>query len=106
MKKIIDLHLESLEVFNQLSAMEKMMKEDSSRPGKACYGNLHNLVISDFTESISNNKKPYLSLKEASKANEVVLGFYQSTSTGETVNFPMKEYKQPNLNESKAVRSI
>jgi UDP-N-acetyl-2-amino-2-deoxyglucuronate dehydrogenase len=94
---LIDLDVNSTDVLNELSAIETKMKEDKSLPGKKCYGNLHNLVISDFSEAVINNRKPYVSIKDASIANEIVLGFYYSTSKKDTVSFPIKEYRQPIL---------
>ena len=78
------------------------MQDDANLPGKKCYGNLHDLVYSDFSEAVLNNRKPYLSIREASAANEIVLGMYQSTTKGETVSLPIKEYRQPILS-NKAV---
>lgn len=94
---LIDINIDSVLVHEELAKIELMMKDDKPLPGKKCYGNLHNILFSDFSEAITNNRTPLLSIKEASKANEIVLGFYNSTSKGEITLFPIKEYKQPNL---------
>ncbi|MGL1890093.1 MAG: Gfo/Idh/MocA family oxidoreductase [Spirochaetaceae bacterium] len=94
---IVELNIESEHIHKELTEIELMMKDDKPLPGKTCYGNLHNILFSDFSEAIIENRKPLLSIKEASLANEIVLGFYNSTSKAEGTVFPIKEYEQPNL---------
>jgi len=66
----------SISLKKTLKETENQMKEIKNLPGKKCYGNLHTLVFEDFTKSIITDSKPFLSVKDASIANEIVLSFY------------------------------
>lgn len=78
-------HLHSLELYDsneteiikKLTDIENEMKQKEVS-GKACYGSLHNLVFEDFTNSIINNTKPLMSIKEGAMANNIVLEFYKN----------------------------
>lgn len=67
---------EDTESIKSLHDIESQMKNIQNLPGKKCYGDLHKLVFEDFTKSIIEGREPLLSVKDASMANEIVLGFY------------------------------
>lgn len=68
---------DSADILQKLRTLENEMKQKEVA-GKACYGSLHNLVFEDFTNSIIEDKRPLLSIKEGAMANNIVLDFYKN----------------------------
>lgn len=62
----------------ELKEIEELMQKDKTLPGKSCYGDLHERVFDDFTQAIIEDRKPYLSVKDAAMANKIVLEFYDN----------------------------
>jgi predicted dehydrogenase len=50
--------------------------------------NIHLAVFSDYLNALKNNITPKVSIKEASKSLEIILGIYQSALLDKTLNFP------------------
>ena len=61
-----------------VNSKPKSFEEIPTQSIKACYGNGHTKLISDFYDCVENNKKFDIDAKEAAKVVKLVLGMYRS----------------------------
>lgn len=95
--KIRSIKLKNKQLEKEILESTENTHRQLSAPGKECYGDLHAAAFYDFTEAVLKDRKPYVSIKDASAANELVLAFYNATAVGKEQTLPLSEYKIPEL---------
>jgi predicted dehydrogenase len=66
-------------------------------PTKSCYGSYHQLQFADFIEAIQHKRAPLVTVQDAARANELVLGIYHSAATQNKITWPLTKYQPPLL---------
>jgi len=95
--RVLSLETESAVLRESVRKAESLIAGEAAGPGKACYGNLHTYAVHDFTDAVENGWEPFLSIREAARANELVLGIYHSAALKTEVPLPLTGYSRPNL---------
>lgn len=80
-----------------VAAAEHCAQSEKDSPGKKCYGAVHDIAFGDFIGAVLGERKPRVPIAEAVRANEIVLGIYHSTATGEKIKLPIGNYRRPEL---------
>jgi predicted dehydrogenase len=69
---------------------EAVLAEQKADPASV-YGHGHKPLIADFIEAVRTGGQPIVPGPEGRKALEIILAIYQSTRTGQPVEFPLVE---------------
>jgi len=61
------------------------------------YGNGHTPLYADMIQAIEENREPYIDAVAGRNALEMILAIYKSMKTGETTEFPVKDFASTDM---------